>query len=372
MDFVREAMESNWVAPVGPYLSTFERELAQVSGCASTMATVSGTAALHLAYLIGGIKPGDEVVVPTFTYVATVSPLLYIGAKPVFVGASWTDYGIDANALEWVLYDRARRNRRAPRVVVAHLYGMVSNMDDILDLCRRYGAMLFEDAAESLGATYRGRYAGTMSRIGATSFNGNKIITTGGGGAVLAESDSFAGEARRLSAHARKRVAWYEHGDVGYSYRMNGLAAAFGRAQLRVLDGRIAARRKVFETYRRLLAGLPLVLLEEPENVHCTRWLTTVHLTREALNHGITPLRLYNALAEAGIESRLLWKPLHTQPLFKGAEYWGDTAAQRMFDSGLALPSGSNLTEEEQTAVRDVLAAEIARAPYSSPQYLSE
>ncbi|MCS7085908.1 MAG: aminotransferase class I/II-fold pyridoxal phosphate-dependent enzyme, partial [Bacteroidia bacterium] len=288
-DFVREAMESNWVAPTGPYVSAFERELARVCGCGGTTATVSGTAALHLAYLIGGIKPGDEVVVPTFTYVATVSPLLYIGAKPVFVGASWSDYGIDPNALEWILYDRARRNRRAPKVVVAHLYGMVAAMDEVMELCGRYGATLFEDAAESLGATYRGKFAGTFARLGATSFNGNKIITTGGGGAMLAESDSFCGEARRLAAHARRRTPWYEHADLGYSYRMNGLAAAFGRAQLRELDQRIAARRKVFETYRRLLAGLPFIFVEETENVFSTRWLTTVHLTPEALAYGITP-----------------------------------------------------------------------------------
>jgi pyridoxal phosphate-dependent aminotransferase EpsN len=372
MEFMREVVEANWIAPVGPYVTTFERELAQICGSASTVATVSGTAALHLAYLVGGIKPGDEVIVPTFTYVATVSPLLYIGAKPIFVGASWVDYGLDVNALEWVLYDRARRNRRTPRVVVAHLYGMVSNMDDIVDLCGRYGAVLFEDAAESLGATYKGRFAGTISRFGATSFNGNKIVTTGGGGALFTESDSFSGEARRLAAHSRKRVAWYEHSDVGYSYRMNGLAAAFGRAQIRVLDSRIAARRQIFETYRRLLAGLPFVFLEEPPNVHCTRWLTTVHLTPAALKEGITPLRLHNVLAEAGIESRLLWKPLHTQPLFKGSEYWGNDDAQRMFDTGLALPSGSELTEEQQIRICNVLAEEINRSSYPLSRYLSE
>jgi dTDP-4-amino-4,6-dideoxygalactose transaminase len=360
--FVEEAFRTNWIAPLGPHVDAFERELAAHVGIGHAAAVSSGTAAIHLALLLLGVKPGDTVFCSSLTFVGSCNPILYCGARPVFIDSEPQTWNMSPAALERA-FEWAKREGRLPRcVIVVNLYGQSADMDRIRPLCDRYGVALLEDAAESLGASYRGRASGTFGRIGIYSFNGNKIITTSGGGMLVADDAQLVERARKLATQAREPAPHYEHVEVGFNYRMSNVLAGIGRGQLKVLGQRVEQRRRVFDTYRTEFAGEPLLQwMPEPEGWHSTRWLTCFTLE----GPGARQRRdlVLRSLERHAIEGRPVWKPMHLQPLFAGAPYFahdgGDVSAA-LFEHGVCLPSGSNLTDAQQERVIDQLRRALA------------
>ena len=316
--FVEDAFRTNWIAPLGPHVDGFERELAAYAGIGHAAAVSSGTAAIHLALLLLGVKPGDTVFCSSLTFVGSCNPILYCGAQPVFVDSEPETWNMSPAALERA-FEWAKREGRLPRcVVIVNLYGQSADMDALLPLCERYGVAVLEDAAESLGAHYKGKASGGFGRIGVYSFNGNKIITTSGGGMLVADDAAVAERARKLATQAREPAAHYEHVEVGFNYRMSNVLAGIGRGQLRVLEQRVAQRRQVFDTYRKELADQPqLAWMPEPEGYRSTRWLTCFTLTGK--DAGARRDRVLRSLERHSIEARPVWKPMHQQPLFHGA-----------------------------------------------------
>ncbi|HWI81359.1 aminotransferase class I/II-fold pyridoxal phosphate-dependent enzyme [Ramlibacter sp.] len=363
--FVEDAFRTNWIAPLGPHVDGFERELAAHVGVGHAAAVSSGTAAIHLALLLLGVRPGDTVFCSSLTFVGSCNPILYCGARPVFIDSEPQTWNMSPPALERAL-EWAKREGRLPRcVIVVNLYGQSADMEAILPLCERYGVPVLEDAAESLGARYRGRASGTFGRIGIYSFNGNKIITTSGGGMLVADDGALVERARKLATQAREPAPHYEHVEVGFNYRMSNVLAGIGRGQLKVLEQRVAQRRQVFETYRTELAsaGPLLQWMPEPEGFHSTRWLTCFTLAGERGRERRD--LVLRSLERHAIEARPVWKPMHLQPLFHGAPYFGhqggDVSGQ-LFESGVCLPSGSNLTTDQQQRVIDELRRALAIA----------
>ncbi len=352
--FLQEALESGWIAPLGPQVEAFEREFAETVGAKHALAVSSGTGALHLALILAGVGPGDEVVVSTLTFAASAFPVLYLGARPVFVDSERTSWNMDPGLLAEFLEARAKKGRLPKAVVLVHLYGQSADIAPIQALCQEYGIPLIEDAAEALGSTYKGRSPGTFGLAGIFSFNGNKIITTSGGGMLISEDGRLIAHARKLATQAREPVPWYEHREVGYNYRMSNLLAAVGRAQLRSLEERVQARRRIYERYVAALSDLPGISFqpEAPWGRH-TRWLTVMLVDQEAFGRG--PEELRQALEDHGIETRPVWKPLHLQPVFQGAETVGGSVAEELFTRGLCLPSGSSLTSQEQDRVIEAI-----------------
>lgn len=352
--FLQEALESGWIAPLGPQVEAFEQEFAQVIGAKHALAVSSGTAALHLALIHAGVGQGDEVVVSTLTFAASAFPVLYLGAKPVFVDSEPLSWNMDPNLLADWLEARGRKGRLPKAVILVHLYGQSADIDPIRALCQEYGVPLIEDAAEALGSTYKGRSPGTFGAAGVFSFNGNKIITTSGGGMLVSDDPSLIAHARKLATQAREPVPWYEHQEVGYNYRLSNLLAALGRAQLRTLEARVEARRRIFERYVQGLGDLPGISFqpEAPWGRH-TRWLSVITVDHKAFGH--SPEKIRQALEAKGIESRPVWKPLHLQPVFRGAEVVGGSVAEGLFAQGLCLPSGSSLSPEEQERVIEAI-----------------
>jgi dTDP-4-amino-4,6-dideoxygalactose transaminase len=338
-----DAFASNWIAPLGPHVDAFEAEFAELVGARHAVALSSGTAALHLSLLLAGVGPGDEVFVSTFTFSASVNPICYLGATPVFIDSERASWNMDPALLREALEHRARHGRLPKAVVVVHLYGQSADLDPIVDLCAEYGVALVEDAAEALGATYRGRAPGTFGTSGIFSFNGNKIITTSGGGMLVTADESLAQHARKLSTQARDPAPHYEHSEIGYNYRLSNMLAAIGRGQLSVLEDRVVARRANYDFYRRSLGDLPgLEFMPEAEWGRHTRWLTCITLDPHAFGCGPDDVRL--ALDEENIEARPVWKPMHQQPVFAHCERFGGAVAEDLFSRGLCLPSGSSLT----------------------------
>lgn len=354
--FLQEALESGWIAPLGPQVEAFEREFAQAVGTSYALALSSGTAALHLALILAGVGPGDEVVVSTLTFAASAFPVLYLGARPVFVDSERSSWNMDPALLAEFLEARGKRGKLPKAVVLVHLYGQSADIAPIRALCEAYGVILIEDAAEALGATYQGRTPGTFGRMGIYSFNGNKIITTSGGGMLVSDDGALIARARKLATQAREPVPWYEHVEVGYNYRMSNLLAAVGRAQLRTLEERVKARRRIFERYVEGLSDLPGISFqpEAPWGRH-TRWLTVMLVDPVAF--GRTPEEIRRALESQGIETRPVWKPLHLQPVFQGAETIGGSVAEGFFARGLCLPSGSSLAPQDQERVIEAIRA---------------
>jgi dTDP-4-amino-4,6-dideoxygalactose transaminase len=350
---VADAFASNWIAPLGPHVDAFEREFAATVGADHAVALSSGTAALHLGLLLAGVGAGDEVFVSTFTFSASVNPIVYLGARPVFIDAEPGSWNMDPGLLEEALAARAREARLPRAVVVVHLYGQSADLDPILAACRRYDVPLVEDAAEALGSTYRGRAPGTFGRCGIFSFNGNKIITTSGGGMLVTADAGLAAHARKLATQARDPAPHYQHSEIGYNYRLSNVLAAIGRGQLQVLEERVAARRRNFEFYRRVLGGLPGIgfMPEAPWGRH-TRWLTCLTV---ANGSGADPTALRLALEAVDIEARPLWKPMHMQPVFADFECFGGGVAEELFRTGLCIPSGSALTDSDLQRVADVI-----------------
>jgi len=354
---VAEAFASNWIAPLGPQVDAFEAEFATRVGSAHALALSSGTAALHLGLKVLGVGPGDDVLVSTLTFAASAFPIRYVGANPVFVDAELGSWNLDASLVASEVGRRARRGRLPKAVIAVHLYGQSADLDPMLEVCAEHGIPLLEDAAESLGGSYKGRSPGTLGRLGAFSFNGNKIITTSGGGMLVSDDGDALAHARKLATQARDAAPHYEHSELGYNYRLSNILAAIGRGQLRVLDERVEVRRQIFNRYLAGLGNLPGVTFmpESPWGRH-NRWLTT--LTIDPVAFGATSESVRVALERQNIEARPVWKPMHLQPVFRGCEVVGGTVAERIFENGLCLPSGSSLTPEDQdrviAVVRDV------------------
>jgi pyridoxal phosphate-dependent aminotransferase EpsN len=346
---VQDAFASNWVAPVGPHVDAFENEFANRLGIAAA-AVSSGTAALHLALRLLGVGRGDEVLCSALTFSASANPIVYEGATPVFLDADRATWNMDPALLREELRACAARGKLPRAVVVVDLYGQCADFDAILPACAEYGVPVIEDAAEALGATYRGRPAGTFGRFGVFSFNGNKIITTSAGGMLVGADEAAIGRGRFLANQARDPAPHYEHSQLGFNYRMSNVLAAVGRGQLRVLADRVAARRRNFDWYRAKLGGLPgLAFMPEAGYGQATRWLTC--LTIDPEEFGATREEVRLALEAENIESRPVWKPLHLQPVFAGCRCRGGAVARDLFERGLCLPSGSGMTEADLARV---------------------
>lgn len=355
-EFVEQAFATNWIAPIGPNVDAFESELASKVQVGHAAALSSGTAAIHLGLKLLGVEPGDRVFCSSLTFVATANPVRQLGADPVFIDSEPESWNMSPAALERAMVAAAAIGRLPKVVVPVGLYGQSPDMPAILAICDRFEVPVLEDAAESLGAVHRGRPAGTFGRLGVYSFNGNKIITTSGGGMLVGDDPELIERARFLATQAREPAPHYEHVESGFNYRMSNILAGVGRGQLRVLDDRVAQRRAVFDRYALGLGHLDgLEWMPEPATDRSTRWLSAATLDPDRL--GIAPMDLVEGLAELRIEARPVWKPMHRQPLFEGCEYWSHepdrSVSDRLFETGICLPSGSNLAPEAQRRVID-------------------
>lgn len=346
LGFVVNAFETNWIAPAGPHLDAFEQEFSEAVGISHAAALSSGTAGIHLALKLVGVGPGDEVFCSTLTFVASANPILYLGAVPIFIDSDRTSWNMDPNLLAEALKQRARRGKLPKAVILVHLYGQSADIEPILELCNEYNISLIEDAAESLGATYKGKATGTFGRLGVFSFNGNKIITTSGGGMLVSEDATLITQARFLSTQARDIAPHYQHSHLGYNYRLSNVLAGIGRGQLRFLPQKVAARRRIYHRYLQALGPLPgLTLMPEPTFGRATHWLSCV--TIDPLKFGVSRNRVQAVLRAHHIESRPVWKPLHLQPLFATCDRIGGTVSEELFRNGLCLPSGSSMTDDD-------------------------
>jgi len=350
---VADAFATNWIAPLGPHVDAFEREFQAVVDMPHAVALSSGTAAIHLAMVLLGVGAGDQVICPSLTFSASANPIRYQQADPVFVDCdnTWT---MDPALLEEALKTCEASGRPAKAVIAVDLYGQCADYDAICAICDRYGVPLVEDAAEALGATCKDRMSGGFGRLGAFSFNGNKIITTSGGGMLVTRERALAGAARHLATQARDPAPHYEHSRVGYNYRLSNVLAAIGRGQLRSLCERVALRRRIFDRYVEGLSGLPgVTFMPEAPYGRGTRWLTCLRIEPRAFGAGREDVRL--ALEAEDIEARPAWKPMHLQPVFSDARMFGGAMSERVFREGLCLPSGSSLREEDQARVISVV-----------------
>jgi dTDP-4-amino-4,6-dideoxygalactose transaminase len=344
------AFDSNWIAPLGPEVDAFERELAACVGVQDAAALSSGTAALHLALVLLEVGSGDEVWTSTLTFAATANAIRYVGATPVFIDSERESWNMDPALLEEALHEAARHDRLPQAIIVVDLYGQCADYDAILNACAAHGVPVIEDAAEALGATYQDKAAASFGRVGALSFNGNKIITTSGGGALVSDDPDLMTRARYLASQARQPTPHYEHTELGYNYRLSNLLAAVGRAQLARLDGFIERRREINQRYREALGGLDGVSFpSERLGSHSTCWLTCMLLDDTRL--GVGPDEVRQHLETHNIEARPVWKPMHLQPLYRGCRVIGGTVAKDLFHRGLCLPSGSNLSDADQRRV---------------------
>lgn len=352
--YIQEALDTNWVAPLGPNVDAFERAFAETVGTSHAAALSSGTAALHLALILAGVGTGDEVLVSTLTFSASVNPIVYQGAKPVFIDSERVSWNMDPALLAETLARKAKTGRLPKAVILVHLYGQSADIAPILAACNRYEIPLIEDAAEALGATYHGRAPGTLGKTGIFSFNGNKIITTSGGGMLVSEDAALIAHARKLATQAREPAPHYQHSEIGYNYRMSNVLAGIGRGQLEVLEERVQARRRHFDYYQNTIGDLPGVdfMPEAPWGRH-TRWLTVITIDPKQFGADREAVRL--ALEAENIESRPVWKPMHCQPVFAGCETVGGQVAEAFFQDGLCLPSGSNLGERDLQRVVEVI-----------------
>ncbi len=345
--YVKEAFDSNWVAPLGPNVNGFEREICAYTGAKACAALSSGTAAIHLALILLGVNEGDEVLCSTFTFSASVNPIRYQGAVPVFIDSESDTWNMCPIALEEAISDRIKNGKQPKAIILVHLYGMPSKMDELMAIANKYDIPIIEDAAEAIGSKYKGKAMGTFGEMGIYSFNGNKIITTSGGGALVSNEPHYCKEATFLATQARDTAPHYQHSKIGYNYRMSNILAGIGRGQLEVLNDRINSRRKNFEFYKEQLAQFKEVkTVNEPDGFFSNRWLTTIltdsYVSRENIRMG---------LEKENIESRPVWKPMHLQPVFNSFPKYLNGVSETVFDRGLCLPSGSNLTDTQKDRV---------------------
>jgi len=355
--YVNDAFNTNWVAPLGPNVDAFEHSLADYCGIKHAAALSSGTAAIHLALIILGIKPGDEVIASSFTFSATVNPIVYTGAIPVLIDSEPHTWNMDPDLLEKAIIDRRSGNsgRKVKAIIVVHLYGMPANIERIMEIANKYEIPVIEDAAEALGSKFRGTQVGTFGKAGILSFNGNKIITTSGGGALISNDKEIIDRARFLATQARDKAPHYQHSHIGYNYRMSNVLAGIGLGQMEVIDERVKARRKNFLFYKEhLLKYKGISFLEEPGKSYFSNyWLTTILL--DPAETGVTREDLQAALENENIESRPLWKPMHLQPVFSSCPAYVNGTSEELFKNGLCLPSGSNLTDQDRSEIMDVI-----------------
>lgn len=348
LNYLHKAVEDNWVAPTGPNLTGFEADLCAFTGVAHAVALTSGTAAIHLGLRLLGVGPGDEVLCPSFTFVATANPIVYCGATPVFVDSEADTWNICPARLREAIADRIRLGKKPKALVLVHLYGMPAKLDELLAVAQEYGIAVLEDAAEALGARYRGRPLGSFGQVSVFSFNGNKILTTSGGGALLTPDAALAKRALFLATQAKDPAPHYQHSEIGYNYRLSNLLAGIGRGQMELIEDRVKRRREIFNWYQEHLASLPglrVAPAPEPAGSRSNRWLTTVLL--DPANTAATPETLRQHLETHNIETRPLWKPLHLQPLFAGAPMYGGAVSEDLFARGLCLPSGTALADDD-------------------------
>ena len=353
-ELLLEAFDSNWIAPLGPQVEAFEREFAEKHNVEAALALSSGTAALHLALVVLGAGPGDEVVTSTLTFAATANAITYVSAVPVFLDSDRSSWNMDPDLLAEEMEERSRQGRLPKALIVVDLFGQCADYERICRLCQRYDVPIIEDAAEALGAQYDGRPAGVFGQIGCFSFNGNKIITSGGGGMLISRRPEWVRRAYFLATQARDPAVHYQHSCIGYNYRMSNLLAAVGRGQFRVLDQRVAQRRANFATYQRELGGLPgIAFMPELPRGRSTRWLTC--MTVDANAFGATPEQIRLELERHNIESRPIWKPMHLQPVFSHCYVRGGGVAEDLFRRGLCLPSGSNLSQSDLHRIVEII-----------------
>jgi dTDP-4-amino-4,6-dideoxygalactose transaminase len=354
LELVKDAFASNWIAPLGPHVDAFEKEVARTVGVEHAAALSSGTAALHLALKLIGVRPGDEVICPSLTFAATANPIVYEGGQPVFVDSDRATWNLDPELLKEELDYCASRGKLPRAVIAVDLYGQSADYDPILAACAEYDVAVIEDSAEAFGATYKGRMAGSFGKFAVLSFNGNKIITTSGGGMLLSGDGSLIEQARFLSTQARDPAPHFQHSTIGYNYRMSNVLAAIGRGQLKSLPDRVRARRRNFDYYKAALSRLPGVeFMPEAHYGEGNRWLTCVTIDPQQFGATREDVRL--ALEAANIEARPVWKPLHLQPVFAECRMRGGAVVENIFEKGLCLPSSSNLTEQDLNRVIEIV-----------------
>lgn len=347
MKYIKEAFESNWIAPLGPNVDNFEKEFAAKIGAKHSVALSSGTAAIHMALKAAGVEKGDIVFCQSLTFAGTANPIIYQNAVPVFIDSDLKTWNMDPEALETAF----KKYPNVKAVIVVHLYGLSADLDKIIEICRKHNVALIEDAAESLGTKYKGKYTGTFGEYGAFSFNGNKIITTSGGGMLVSDNEEGISKVRFWATQARDKARHYQHSEIGYNYRMSNIVAGIGRGQLKVLDQRIAKKKYIFEFYKRELNGLvgiefmPVNNWNEPNF-----WLTCI-----TLNGRIKPIDIILALENENIESRPVWKPMHLQPVFKDYDFIGKGVSNKIFETGVCLPSDTKMTDEDLSRICDVI-----------------
>jgi len=352
--FVQQAFDTNWVSPAGPNIQGFEADLEQyLAEGVSVAALSSGTAAIHLALIILGVKAGDEVICSTFTFSGSCNPIVYQGATPVFIDSEADTWNMSPEFLRIGIKDRIAKTGNKPKaIILVHLYGMPSKMEELLSIAREFEIPVIEDAAEALGSTYKGQKCGTFGDFGILSFNGNKIITTSGGGALVSKSHQWIEKARFLATQARDPAPHYQHSEIGYNYRLSNISAGIGRGQMEVLDDRVSQRRQVFMWYKMHLPSTLLTLSEEPSDAYSNRWLSTALLQK-----GLNPEELRQKLEKSNIETRPLWKPMHLQPVFNKHPYYGGGVSKELFNTGICLPSGSAMGQEDVKKVVDLLSS---------------
>lgn len=350
LSFVQEAFQTNWVSPAGPHIDAFEKELAAYNQAGYCAALSSGTAAIHLALIILGVKTGDEVICASFTFSGSCNPIVYVGATPVFVDSETETWNMDPVLLEESINDRIKKGKKPKAIILVHLYGMPAKITEIMGISKKYEIPIIEDAAEALGSNYQGKKLGTFGDIGIYSFNGNKIITTSGGGALVSQNEEWVKKARFLATQARDAAPHYQHSEIGYNYRLSNISAGIGRGQLMVIDERVKQRRENFEYYKTNLNGLGVSFLDEEVGFFSNRWLTTI-LVDPSKCQGVTSEMVRINLEKENIESRPLWKPMHLQPIFKSAPAYTNGTSESLFKVGLCLPSGSNLSDPDRVRI---------------------
>ncbi len=378
--YVQEAFDSNWVAPLGPNVDGLEQDLCRYVGVGHAAALSSGTAALHLSLVMLGVSAGDVVLCQSFTFSASANPIAYQGAIPVFIDSETDTWNMCPDALETAIKDQTAKGKKPKAVIVVHLYGMPAKMTEIVEICNRYDIPLVEDAAEALGATYNGKRMGGFGKLGVLSFNGNKIITTSGGGALVSDDEGLIKQSRFLATQARDAAPHYQHSYIGYNYRMSNICAGIGRGQMKVIDLRVAQRRSNFDFYVRELSGIEGIGFQASDTIapvevshsrlsnsdgvaqkvqyFSNRWLSCITIDPQI---GTTREDIRLALEKQNIETRPLWKPMHLQPIFANAPYYGSDVCEKLFDNGLCLPSGSNLSDDDRSRVLEAIIEVIGR-----------
>ena len=354
--YIDEAFTSNWIAPIGPNINGFEQDIVDYTGCGNAAALNSGTSAIHLALVILGIRPGDLVICPSLSFTASTAPILYQGAEPVFIDSEAETYNMCPRLCEEAILRLIAVNKKPKAIIIVHLFGMPAMMADFIHLSDLYEIPLIEDAAEAMGSKFAGIPCGTLGDFGIYSFNGNKIITTGGGGALVSPCREWIEKARYLAAHAKETAAHYQHSELGYNYRMSNISAGIGRGQMEVLEARVYSRRQNFNTYSEYFREIDGIQMQEEPNADyfSNRWLNTIIFDPKIWSE-VDKYILSKAMGDEQIETRPLWKPLHLQPVYQHARCFGGEVAEKLFQHGICLPSGSSLTSEDFQRIFGVL-----------------